>query len=88
VTTIYKYVLPTTPGPFTVEMPSGAEALCVQIQCGLPYVYARVDTDRFSEPQLFYACETGKLAPVSSKYVGTAMLLDGAYVLHYFKDAP
>ncbi len=84
--TVYKYVLPTMPGPFSIpELPQDADLLTVQVQCGLPYVYARVNTDDLGTgTHQLVACETGKSCPCAGQHIGTAMLLNGGYVLHYF----
>lgn len=82
--TIYKYPILTTDKQL-INMPRGAQPLCVQVQAGVPTVWAAVDSDAESVPITFVTYGTGdELGAVSTNYVGTYQLSDGLLVYHVF----
>lgn len=86
--TIWKFRLGSGPrGVSEVEMPAGAQVLCVQAQGGEPCVWAVVDQDAARERRVFLTYGTGhQHEAIRGKYVGTYQLLDGALVFHVFEQ--
>lgn len=84
---IYKYAIPG-PGSGPVRMPKGAHCLCAREQGNEAFVWAIVDPSAELEARHFVAIETGKTnVPDGSRYLGTAILFGGEYVLHIFEPA-
>jgi hypothetical protein len=90
-TAVYKYPVEVV-DVFTMRMPKGAELLCVQVQNGRPYLWARVviDAGHPSTERSFRLAGTGHLiegrmpSDSDGDYVGTFQLRDGALVFHVF----
>ena len=83
--TIYKYRIPGV-GRVQRSMPKGAKCLCVNEQGGTTFVWALVDPAAEPEIRTFLAVETGVPdVPPDSRYLGTALLEGGQYVLHIFE---
>lgn len=83
---IYKY--PLVPEDWTtVRMPEGAEPLCVQVQGGAPFLWARVDIDRAPVLHHFRIAGTGHdLGSNIGRYIGTIQLEGGSLVFHVFSE--
>lgn len=83
--TIYKY--PLTPGRTILALPSGAQALTVQMQRGEPFLWALVDTSKPPERRVFDVFATGHSVPDDARfvYVATFQMDDGALVWHVFE---
>lgn len=83
---IYKYPLAVT-DVNRLELPKGAIILCVQLQKGIPCLWAQVDAnENDKEVRLIETIGTGnpmKKAPRS--YIGTYQLHDGNLVFHVFE---
>lgn len=80
--TIWKFPLALDPGTEAIKLPAGAEVLTVQMQCGIPVLWARVDPE--AEPADF-AIEcvfTGGRSHSAGRYVGTVQVQGLVY--HYF----
>lgn len=86
-TTIWKYEAPWA-AEFSVEMPRGAEVLCVQEQHGTPKIWARLDPDRPEERRSFRWVGTGieDETIIGWSYVGT--IQHNAFVFHLFAAPP
>jgi hypothetical protein len=92
--TVHKYVFDPAKGPLhMVSMPQGANIISVQVQDGLPTMWARGDTSRPRDSRTFQLVETGKpmlgvfkSTPGTEKPLGTVQL--GGYVLHLFEVWP
>lgn len=84
---VYKYPLPI--GDWvSFSMPSGAEPLCVQVQNGEPFMWARVTVGRPPTTYHFRISGTGHdLGSNVGKHIGTFQLNDGALVFHVFAEA-
>jgi len=69
-------------------MPKGAEVLCVQMQDGIPCMWAMVDTSTMErERRLFRILGTGHPADNDvGKYVGTYQMMGGSLVFHVFEE--
>jgi hypothetical protein len=79
---IFKYEVPVA-DRFTVEMPTGAELLAVQMQHDRPVFWALVDDNHNREARTFYVVGTGNRVPAGAEiYVGTWQ--SGPFVWHLF----
>lgn len=83
--TIYKYAAGVS-DDLTIEMPVGAEVLCVQVQNG-PQIWARVDPSAPRELRRFHWRGTGHSADGCGRYIGTVQAMNGALVFHLFEAA-
>ena len=86
---IWKWTLQVTDLQ-AVQMPRGATVLSVQLQHGMPQVWALVDETAPQEPFTFAAYGTGNPMPEVvdfGRFVGTYQLDDGALVFHVFEQA-
>ena len=84
--TIWKYQL-MAGDKQTIDMPSGARPLCVQVQNGVPCLWALCDPSAPKEKRYFEVFGTGHIVtPGTRDYLGTVQLLDGALVLHVFES--
>jgi hypothetical protein len=83
--TIWKFPLPTT-SVQQLHMPRGFETLCVQVQQGVPHLWALVDDD--ADLVEVRVETTGTGWPMDgnqcTKYVGTYQEHNGALVWHVF----
>jgi len=71
-----------------IEMPIGAEILSVQVQHGLPQVWALVKESNETEKRTFITCGTGNPIPENiGRYLGTYQCDNGALVFHVFAVA-
>lgn len=68
----------------TIEMPQGAQILCVQIQSGLPVIWMRVEETAPKVDRALRWRGTGHQADDVGAYVGTIQSDDGALVFHLF----
>lgn len=83
--TLYKYPLEVTDEQ-TIELPKGAEILCVQVQKEAPCIWAKVDpTPSIIEQVAIKTYGTGELFPDGEEYIGTYQLYEGDLVYHVFK---
>jgi hypothetical protein len=82
---IWKYPLPPI-GVCNMEMPAKAKVLCVQVQGGMPCLWALVDVDELKSIREFVTYGTGHVhIAISGKYVGTYQLDNGGLVFHVFE---
>lgn len=84
--TIYKYSV--MPGRNVINMSRGAEILTVQMQRGLPYLWAIVENSYPKEERVIVIKATGRecdeLSISKATYVGTFQMSDGDLVYHVF----
>lgn len=85
-TRVYKYALPKPDDFVTLELPVGARVLCVQMQGGRPYLWARVDLGVSMEKRRFRLAGTGH--DIDERTIGTyvATWQDGPFVWHLFNE--
>lgn len=84
---VYKYPLGPLGDWITVQMPDKAEVLCVQVQNGAPYLWARVTVGDPPVTRHFRVAGTGHdLGEGVGRYVGTFQLYGGELVFHVFED--
>ena len=81
--TIYKYPLIIDDRQI-IQMPSDAVLLCVQVQRGIPCLWARVDEDNAAESRVILTRGTGHAAAGVGDYVGTYQIEGGQLVFHVF----
>ena len=69
------------------EMPVGAKLLTVQVQDGMPQLWALVDEEAAIETRTFATYGTGNPMPDGDPgaYVGTYQISGGALVFHVFE---
>lgn len=85
---VYKYPLPKLGDWISMQMPLGAEPLCVQMQNGHPCIWARVDVGAPPTTHHFRIAGTGhNLGSNVGRYLGTFQMHDGALVFHVFTEA-
>lgn len=82
--TVYKYPLPTA-DVLTLDMPQAARLLSVQVQRGVPHLWALVDPEMPIEQRQFRLAGTGDGIDGGVEFVGTVQLLGDALVLHLFE---
>lgn len=83
--TIWKWTLAVADAQ-VVELPVGAEILAVQMQGGLPQVWALCDPDAPKRPRHIVMFGTGHSAPDQpGRHIGTFQTNGGAYVWHAFE---
>lgn len=83
---IFKYQLDTTDIQ-QVEMPEGAEILCVQTQYGIPCIWALVQPNAALSKRTIEIFGTGHNVPENAnrKYIGTYQLRQVNLVFHCFE---
>lgn len=80
--TVYKYRLP---GDMDISMPKNARVLCVQVQDGIPTLWALVDPNAEPVVRRFRVAVTGGLLePEGMLYVGTYQI--DWFVGHVFEQ--
>ena len=80
---IWKFPLVVTDEQI-VPLPIGAEVLSVQVQNGVPCLWAKVDTDAVKEGRVVQIFGTGHDASDAGDYISTFQLHDGELVFHAF----
>lgn len=81
---IHKFKVPIT-DTFDLDLPDGAEVLCVQVQNGEPYFWVKLNPERQTKVRRFAVHGTGHqvYADVTS-YIGTFQVQPG-FVGHVFE---
>lgn len=83
---VHKYTLPIEDW-CTIQMPCDAEVLCVQVQHGVPRIWARVSPNAPMQPRHFRVAGTGHdLGSNVGRYIGTFQLEWGQLVFHVFEE--
>ena len=84
--TIYKYKLEVTADQ-TIEMPNGAEMLTVQVQAGIPCLWAKVNTENPVHKYKFKTHGTGHPLDkdFNGLYIGTYQLYNGTLAFHVWQ---
>jgi len=86
---IWKYDLDTVDVQI-INMPNGADILSVQVQHGVPRIWAMVEKSNHIQPRKIITKGTGHDAgdiTDSCSFIGTYQLHGGAIVFHVFEDA-
>lgn len=81
---IWKYPLEITTDIQLIEIPKGAQILTVQVQNGLPCIWALVNPDATKAQVEIYTFDTGQpnVDTNGLSYVGTYLLIEDMYVGH------
>lgn len=83
--TIYKYPLQVTDCQ-VIEMPIGSRILAIQMQRGVPCLWATVDPEEEKKEKRFIrVVGTGHELSEYIAYIGTYQMADGALVWHVFE---
>ena len=87
--TVWKYPL-IIDGTFVITMPKGSEVLTVQIQDGVPCLWALVDPSQPKEARHFALTGTGHARDDLDEavHVGTFQMRGGDLVFHVFDLMP
>lgn len=81
---VYKYALANGTAQ-TIEMPTGAHILCVQIQHGVVCLWALVNPNNEPEPRVIRIVGTGHEFTGPVQYIGTVQQVGGVFVWHVFE---
>ena len=83
---IWKYPLEVSDAQ-RVNMPAGAKLLCIQVQRGVPMLWALVNSENEVEPRFLLTVGTGHRCPGGlGSYVGTYQIDSGFLVFHVFEE--
>ena len=84
--TIHKYQLSAATASITIHTPAEIEPLCVMLQNGWPYLWAKIEVDSSETlvPRTIYCVGTGNRVPPGTVYLGTVQM--GVYVWHFFME--
>lgn len=86
--TIWKYQLDVTDEQL-VPMKQGSQILAVQVQVGIPCIWALVDTSKPSEDRMFCIYGTGHpIEDEPGQFIGTFQLHGGSLSFHLFEVIP
>lgn len=83
--TIYKYPLSIADEQI-VSIPRHSQILSVQMQDGVPCLWALVDPIYEKEPRTVYIRGTGHDASGVGRFISTFQMQNGALVLHAFES--
>ena len=81
---IYKYILAVTDEQ-VIYLPQGATLLTVQVQHGVPCLWAKVNPDSPNEEHRIIIKGTGHSLEEVGEYLGTFQLYSGELVFHAFE---
>lgn len=83
---IYKYPLPLTGVPSSLDLPVGSRVLTAQMQGGNLFIWAEVDPEAPIESRFFRIFATGLHHGVDfSRYLYLATIQDGPFVWHVYE---
>lgn len=68
-----------------VHMPEEAHLLTLQVQQGVPTLWAQVNPEAPVVRRIFQWVGTGQKAPADGTYVGTVQLQGGQFVFHLYE---
>lgn len=73
---------------FQVSLPEGATVLSVDVQYGVPQMWALVEPGKPLRLRTFHVYGTGHVHSVNafSRFVGSFQLMNGSFVGHLFED--
>lgn len=89
--TIWKFEISEITDRFSIDMPSDAEILTVQVQNGNPCIWAIVESEHTEDRRYFEIIGTGhpfkedRDEIVERKYIGTFQLYGGGIIFHLFE---
>ncbi|CAH1656778.1 hypothetical protein CHELA1G11_11169 [Hyphomicrobiales bacterium] len=80
---ILKFELPISPGSHGLSLPKVIVPRLIDVQEGRPYLWAECDGVDYAK--VVSVAYTGHDRP-GGNYIGTALLDEGRYVLHYYLE--
>lgn len=86
--TIYKYELDLADRQ-SLSLPQGFEILSIQVQHGVPCLWARVDSNEFVTAAIRIHCYgTGHDLPSETelKFIDTIQMAEGKLIFHFFEE--
>ena len=88
---IYRYELSTVQSKQIITMPKDAALLSIQVQHNKPQAWVLIpNSDALLTQYTFHCFETGEYIDAellkTLHYMGTAVLREGNYVVHYFVE--
>lgn len=84
---VYKYPIEALGDWVTLRMPAGAEPLCVQVQNGVPCIWARVKVGDPPTSHHFRIAGTGHdLGSNVGRHLGSFQLHGGGLIFHVFAE--
>lgn len=71
-----------------IDMPEGAEILSLQVQSGIPCIWALVEDGNKRQSRRFRIFGTGAEinSPFDLRFIGTWQEKEGAFVFHLFEE--
>lgn len=86
---IWKFPFPVQ-DDITIEMPAFAEILHVDVQNGVPTLWAIVDPQHVNDKRTFHLYGTGHEMHIDTneKHIGSFLMYDGSLVFHLFEVLP
>lgn len=81
---VYKYQI-TNKKRQDIELPEGAQILSLQLQKGIPTIWALVDPEAVTYTRRFFVVATGEEIGDHLEYVGTFQVPESELVFHIFK---
>ena len=81
---ILKYPLRGFAGVGSYQLPDGYRILSIEVQENNPVLYVEADVNMPTVSLLMYCLHTGDTVNFDTTHIGTVLLDDGKYVLHYF----
>jgi len=81
---IYKYPIEVNDYP-VIKMPKESTILKVDVQKGVPCLWALVDDANAHDNRYFYLYPTGAEIDFGKKYIGSFQMLGGDLVFHLFE---
>lgn len=86
---IFKYPIDVQKSEQVINMPLGFEILTIQKQHGTPCIWAIVDDkEKLIVPVRIVRLHTGDEVSQMLKYIGTCVIANDNYVVHFFEDTP
>jgi len=81
---ILKYKLTVQCSQETIRIPGYAGYLGVEVQNNIAVLYVKSDTSFLDKEVTIVPVLTGQEVDITAAYLGTAMLDEGRFVVHYF----
>lgn len=83
---VWKFPLGQEDEEISVQMPDGAQVLTLQMQAGIPCLWALVDPTAKTVTRHFFIVGTGHELWKDGQYIGTWQVAGGALVWHLFEE--
>jgi hypothetical protein len=87
---IYKYQLPHMKGEFHLTAFPIEQVMRVDVVNGIPFMWCLIDDNKREVNHIVHALHTGDedifYNVLGTEFIGTALLDNGNYILHYYID--